>query len=485
MIDTELPAHLGEFGLFVDGVWSPGSGERLSVVNPATEEEIATVPIVSDDELRHAIAATEAAAVRWAAESSWRRSQVLRAIAARLLEQSEYVAAVITAEQGKPLEESRAEVAQSVEYFDWFADEARRIYGRMIDGRTADRRMIVLHEPIGAAGLFTPNNFPLVIPARKIASALAAGCSVIIKPAGDTPLTVLLLGRICQEAGLPDGTLNIVTGDPAHIVGTIVAAPGIRKISLTGSVQIGQLVMKQAAETVKRMSMELGGNAPVVILPDADPVAAAKAVVASKFRNGGQVCVSPSRFLVSDQIYDAFVAEVVKETEKLVIGNGAASGTQFGPLVSARRLAAVSEMVEEARTSGATIAVGGARDPAAPRGHFYLPTVITDVTTGMRCMTDEPFGPILPIFRYRDVDEAIDLANSVSVGLAGYVFGGDVAAAERVARRLQVGMVSVNTFAMTYPEMPFGGIKDSGFGAEGGAEGIQEYQQTRYLNVPC
>jgi succinate-semialdehyde dehydrogenase / glutarate-semialdehyde dehydrogenase len=470
--------------MYIDGAWVRGTGVPFDVINPATEEVIGSVPTATTAELRTALDAAVRGWKTWSATPGWSRSAVLDTISAQLRSEAEGLALLLSREQGKPLAEARAEVLSAADYFQWFADEARRIYGRVIDGRTTDRRFLVFHEAIGPVAAFTPNNFPLALPARKVAAALAAGCSVILKPAEDVPLSALALARVAHEAGVPAGVLNVVTGDPAHISATLVEAAEIRKVSLTGSVPVGRSVLAQAAQGVKRVSMELGGHAPVIVLPGSDPVATAASLVAGKFRNCGQVCVSPSRAFVPRSLYEEFVAEVARATEKLVVGDGTEPGTDVGPLISPRRLAAVEAMVDDARDKGATVVTGGHRSPQG-RGYYYEPTVLADVDRSMSVMVDEPFGPVLPVIAYDDVDAAVDEANSLEVGLAGYVYGPDVLEADRVSRRLDVGVVGLNSYSVATPEAPFGGVKQSGFGSEGGLEGIQEYQRVRFINAPC
>jgi|HubBroStandDraft_4_1064222.scaffolds.fasta_scaffold132204_1 succinate-semialdehyde dehydrogenase/glutarate-semialdehyde dehydrogenase len=470
--------------MFIDGEWV-SSESRFDVVDPACEEVIGSVPFAGQRELDRALDAASRGFRTWSRTPGWERGAVLDRICAAIRADVDRLALLLSREQGKPLAEASGEVQSAADYFQWFADEARRLYGRVIDGRAGDRRVLVLHEAVGPVAAFTPNNFPWLLPARKVAAALAAGCSIILKPAEDVPLSSLALAAVADRAGLPSGVLNVVTGDPAQISRVLIASKEIRKVSLTGSVPVGKAILRQCADGVKRVSMELGGHAPVVVLEGADPVSTASGLVGGKFRNCGQVCVSPSRAFVHASMYDEFLDEAVRATEKLVIGSGQEAATDVGPLVSARRLAAVSAMVEDARGKGATVATGGGRAKAQMKGYFYEPTVLADVDSSMAVMVNEPFGPILPIRKYNDLDEAIDEANSLDVGLAGYVLGPDLLAADRVARRLDVGMVGINTFAIALAETPFGGVKQSGFGSEGGLEGIYEYLRVRYLNTPC
>lgn len=471
--------------LYIDGEWVTGDGEPFDVIDPATQTVVGSVPTATDDELDRALAAADKGFRTWSATPGWTRAETLDAIAAAIRAQAGELAALLTAEQGKPIGEATGEVASAADYFTWFADEARRVYGRVIPGRTPERRMLVLREPVGPVAAFTPNNFPWLLPARKIAAALAAGCSVVLKPAEDTPLSAGRLAAICAEVGLPPGVVNVVTGDPVAISRRLVGSPVIRKVSLTGSVPVGKQILHLTADSVKRVSLELGGHAPVVVLPGSDPAKAAAGLVQAKFRNCGQVCVSPSRAFVDASVYDDVVDEIGRATRKLVIGPGSDPNTDIGPLVSARRIAAVERMVDDARSKGATVVTGGARAEGHGTGFYYQPTVLTDVDRSMSVLVDEPFGPILPVLRYEDVAEAIAEANSLEVGLAGYVHGPDLLLADRVARGLDVGIVGVNTYALAFAEAPFGGVRESGYGSEGGAEGIEEYLNVRYLNVPC
>jgi succinate-semialdehyde dehydrogenase/glutarate-semialdehyde dehydrogenase len=472
-------------GLFVDGRLRAGTGGTFDVVDPATEEVIGRAHRATPDDLADALSSTRGAAPGWAALPAWSRAGVLSEVARAVHEQVDRLATVLTREQGKPLAESRGEVLASAEAFQWFAEEARRIYGRTIPGRTPDRQLMVLREPVGPVAAFTPSNFPWLLAARKIAAALAAGCAVVHKPAEETPFSALLMAELAAGAGLPPGVLNVVTGDPGQVATSLLGSEVIRMVSLTGSTRVGQSLLRQSAEGVKRVFMELGGHAPVVVLPGASLAEAARDLVAAKFRNAGQVCVSPSRAFVSVADHDEFVEAVRHETEQLVVGSGLEEGTDVGPLVSERRRTAVEALVRDARDQGARLVTGGHRCADRPMGYYYAPTVLTEVTPAMAVMRDEPFGPLLPIRAYDDVEHAVAEANSLDVGLAGYVVGADVHEAVRVARRLEVGMVGINGYGLAAAEAPFGGIKRSGFGVEAGAEGIAEYLTIRYLNLPA
>ena len=477
--------------MFIDGAWTdadPAGGDlrpTFAVTNPATGEPIAAVPIATTEELNRAVAAAAAAGAAWANRSGWQRGVVLDAIADTISADLDRLARLLSDEQGKPLAQALGEVAASAESFAWFAEEARRLSGRIVDGRTGDRRFLITREAAGPVAAFTPSNFPWLLPARKIAAALAAGCSVIHKPAEETPLSALAMAEIAFLAGLPAGVLNVVTGDPAHISEVLLGADQIRVVSLTGSVAVGKALLRRSAETVKRVFMELGGHAPVIVLADADVDAAATDLVSAKFRNCGQVCVAPSRVYVPAEVADRFAAAVVDATRRLLVGPATDPAVDVGPLVSPRRRQAVEAMVEDARAKGATILIGGRTMTEQDPGYFYEPTVLAGVTVDMSVLTDEPFGPILPLVTYDDLDAAIEAANSLPVGLAGYVVGTDLTLAQRVARRLEVGMVAINSYGLAAAEVPFGGIKQSGFGLESGIEGIVEYLVTRVVSVPC
>jgi succinate-semialdehyde dehydrogenase/glutarate-semialdehyde dehydrogenase len=469
--------------MLIGGEWVASSdGKLIDVVDPATEQVIATVPVATPEDLDRALDAARTGWERWKATSAWDRSAVLRRAAALLEERAEEIARTLTGEQGKPLAEARAEVASTIEQFDWYADEARRIYGRTADSRNVNQRLQVRREPIGPVAAFTPWNFPILLAARKVAPALAAGCSVILKPAEEAPSAALEMARALVDAGLPAGVLNVVTGTPPQISEHLLASPVIRKLSLTGSVEVGRQLLTLAARNINNVSMELGGHAPVLVFDDVDPEAAARACVAGKFRNAGQVCVSATRFYVHEKIAAEFTAAFTEATRALRVGAGLDEGTQVGPLVSGRRLAAIEQLVDDAVAQGAVIATGGA-SPAGRTGYFYSPTVLTGVSESAAIMQTEPFGPVAPIAAFSTFDEAVERANGTPYGLAAYVFTQDLTTATRAAEELEVGIVGVNSFAVSGAQVPFGGVKLSGIGAENGTEALDSYLHSKTIAI--
>ena len=470
--------------LYLAGRWRPSSdGARVDVLDPATEEVVATVPDATDADVDAALAAADEGFRLWRGTGAWDRSAVLRETARIIRDEVDRFAAVMTAELSKPLGQSRAEVLSAADQFDWYADEARRIYGRTVDGHHPDMRIQVIRQPVGPVAAFAPWNFPSLLPARKIAPALAAGCSIVVMPAIEAPLSGLLLAEALSRAGLPDGVLSMLTGDPPRISARLVSSPVIRKVSLTGSVPVGISVTVAAARRLLPVSMELGGHAPVLVFPDADVESAARTAALGKFRNAGQVCIAASRFLVHESVVDRFTDEFVAQTRELRVGPGTDADVDMGPLASARRRDAVETMVADAVSKGATVAHGGTRLAEFQAGFFFAPTVLTGVTSDMAVMSQEPFGPVAPITSFATFDEAVALANSTPYGLAGFVFTRDLALAYRAAEALEVGMVGVNHLTIATAEAPFGGVKHSGFGREGGTEGIDSYTHVKYVNM--
>ncbi|GAA3875115.1 NAD-dependent succinate-semialdehyde dehydrogenase [Leifsonia kafniensis] len=467
--------------MLIDGTWTASSTLRTQdVINPADGAVVSTIPVASVEDLDRALAAASRGAAVWKATTPWERSAVLRRTARILAERHEDIARVLTTEQGKTLAEARLEVGAAIDQFDWYADEAKRIYGRSVGSAQADLRLLVVREPVGAVAAFTPWNFPALLPARKLAPALAAGCSIILKPAEEAPSAALELARALTDAGLPDGVLGVVLGDPAQISAHLLSSPVIKKLSLTGSVQVGRHLMKAAADNITNVSMELGGHAPVLVFADADPIAAARMCAIGKFRNAGQVCVAPTRFYVHDSIAEAFIAEFIAVAAALRVGPGLDEGSQVGPLTSERRLVAVEELVADAVAHGATVAVGGARIPELP-GSFYSPTVLLDVPDDAAIMQTEPFGPVAPISTFSSFGEAIERANSTPYGLAGYLFTNDLTTATRASEELEVGMVGVNSFSVSLAQVPFSGVNLSGIGAENGTEALDSYLHSKTI----
>ena len=468
-------------GAFIDGAWVEGAA-TFAVADPASGEVLAHVPDLGAAETRRAIDAANAAWPAWRALTAARRSAVLRAWFELILANIDDLAQLITREQGKPLAEARGETAYAASFVEWFAEEGKRVYGDIIPAPSGDRRIVVMKQPIGVCAAITPWNFPAAMITRKVAPALAAGCTVVIKPAEQTPLTALALAELAFRAGFPPGVINVVTGSAAAapiIGGELTANPVVRKLSFTGSTEIGRLLMAQCAPTVKKLSLELGGNAPFIVFDDADVDAAVEGAITSKYRNAGQTCVCANRLLVQEGIYDAFAARFGEKVAQLQVGAGMEAGVTQGPLIDRAALSKVEALIADAVAKGARIVTGGKRH--ARGGTFFEPTVLADVTTDMRCAREETFGPVAPLFRFKDEAEAIALANATEYGLASYFYARDVARTWRVAEALEYGMVGINTGVFSNEVAPFGGVKQSGIGREGSRYGIDEYLEMKYV----
>ncbi len=464
----------------IGGAWiEADSGATLAVTNPATGEEIARVPACGATETGRAIAAAAAALPAWRERTAKARAQVLLQWLRLIQQHTEDLAALITAEGGKPLAEARGEVAYGASFVEWFAEEGKRAYGETVPSPAADKRLLVIKQPVGVCAAITPWNFPLAMITRKVAPALAAGCTVVVKPAGQTPLTALALARLAEAAGFPAGVFNLVTGDPAAIGGALTASPVVRKLSFTGSTEVGRLLMAQSAPTLKKLSLELGGNAPFIVFDDADLDQAVAGALAAKYRNSGQTCVCANRFLVQAGIHDAFAARLAEQVAALVVGDGSEPGTQQGPLIDANALAKVEAHVADALEKGARLLTGGHPHPRG--GNFFEPTVLAGVTPAMRVAQEETFGPVAPLFRFETEAEAIQMANATEYGLAAYFYSRDVARCFRVGEALEYGMVGINTGLISNEVAPFGGIKQSGLGREGSRHGLDEYLELKYL----
>jgi succinate-semialdehyde dehydrogenase/glutarate-semialdehyde dehydrogenase len=467
--------------LFIDGKWTDGDGGKpMDVLNPANNERIGAVSVASNAQLGAAVEAAGKGFQLWKNTSVLERSAILRKAAALLRENVDATAYLLTLEQGKPLIEARTEVNVSADIFDWFAEEARRTYGRIIPARDRLVRQSVFREPVGPVAAFTPWNFPVSQTARKLGAALAAGCSLVVKPSEDTPAAVAVLARVLQEAGLPDGVVNFVYGVPADISAYLIAHPVIRKLSFTGSVPVGKHLAALAGAHMKPATMELGGHAPVLVFADADIEAAAKIMSQSKFRNAGQVCVSPTRFLIEERAIEQFTDVFVSEAAKIKAGPGLDTTNTMGPLVSERRLEAVESLVTNALEQGAKLASGGKR--IGNSGNFYEPTVLTGIKHDMRIMNEEPFGPVALMIPFNDISEALEEANRLPFGLASYAFTKSAATISALERGVEAGMLSVNHLGLALPETPFGGVKDSGYGSEGGSEAIEPYLTTKFVS---
>lgn len=474
-------ARFGELRMLVDGEWlAEGEGGLHTVVDPATLNALGELPLAARATLDRAVDAAHVAFKAWSRTPAIERARILAQAAQLVRDRAEMIAHVLTLEQGKPLAESRGEVAGAADIFEWYAQESRRLYGRVIPARQANTRQWVTREPVGPVAAFTPWNFPALTPARKIAGALAAGCTCVIKPAEETPATALELARACMDAGLPAGVLNVVFGAPAEVSGHLIRAARIRKVTFTGSTAVGkQLAALAAQHGAKRCTMELGGLAPAIVFDDADIDEAVSICATSRFRNAGQVCVAASRFYVQRQAYPRFLERFCEYAKGLRLGNGLAADTQMGPLANARRLDAMPAFVEDGLEHGGRIAAGGARHDGA--GFFWQPTVLTDVPDHARAMAEETFGPVAPIAVFDTVDEVIERANNVPYGLAAYAFTRSAATAMEVADGLEAGMVGINTPAISVAEAPFGGVKESGYGSEGGTEGLEAYLSTKFV----
>ena len=468
---------------YVDGGWiSAANGAALPIHDPASGERLGQVPACGADETGRAIAAAAAALPGWRAQTAQARAVILRRWFELLHAHQEDLAYLMTREQGKPLAEACGEIAYAASFLEWFAEEGKRVYGDTIPAPQADKRILVLKEPVGVCAAITPWNFPAAMIARKAGAALAAGCTMIVKPAPQTPFSALALAVLAERAGLPAGVLNVVTG-PAEVVGaTLLDHPEVRKLSFTGSTRTGQYLMQRSAATLKRLSLELGGNAPFIVFDDADLDAAVAGALLSKYRNSGQTCVCANRFLVQDGIYDAFAARLSAAVRsQITVGNGLQAGVTQGPLIDAAALAKVEAHVADAVAQGATVLTGGQRH--ALGGTFYEPTVLSGVTANMRVAREETFGPVAPLLRFADDAEAIALANATEAGLAAYFFSRDLSRVFRVAEALQYGMIGINTGLISNEVAPFGGVKCSGFGREGSRYGIDEYLNLKYLCI--
>lgn len=466
--------------LYIDGQFLHGSGRKeQDVVNPATDEVIGKLPHATHADLDAALAAAERAFASWKKSSPMERSKVLRRVAELARERAQDIGRHITLDQGKPLAESVGEVVACSEHAEWHAEECRRIYGRVIPARAEGVRQLVLREPIGVCAAFTPWNFPFNQAIRKICAAVGAGCTIIVKGPEDAPSAVVALAQLFHDAGLPPGVLNVVWGVPHEVSEHLIKSPVVRKISFTGSVAVGKQLAALAGSLMKRCTMELGGHAPVIVCDDADLDLAAKMLVPFKFRNAGQVCVSPTRFYVQEGAYDRFVAAFLKRTESVKVGDGLAATTKMGPLAQKRRVPAVAGFVDDAIARGATVLAGGAPLPGS--GNFFAPTVIADLPEDSRLMTEEPFGPVAAVVRFKSVDEVLVRANRLPFGLAAYAFTTSTRNATAIANGLEAGMVSINHLGLALAETPFGGVKDSGYGSEGGSETFDGYLVTKFV----
>jgi succinate-semialdehyde dehydrogenase / glutarate-semialdehyde dehydrogenase len=467
--------------LFIDGKWRTGEGRNAEpVLNPATGSVLGELPHAGEADLDEALASSARGHLLWSRMSPVDRGRILLRAAALILERSEEIASLITLELGKPIAEARGEVETAAGIFVWNAEEGRRAYGRVIPSRSRGIQQIAVREPLGPIAAFAPWNAPAITPARKISSALAAGCSVIIKPAEETPATALAIAAALDDAGLPAGVLNVVFGNPALLSQKLLNSPITRGLTFTGSTQVGKQLGALAVQTMKKMTLELGGHAPVLIFGDVDPEAAAVSAVTAKFRNSGQVCTSPTRFFVHESIHDRFAAKLSELANAISVGDGFAASTKMGPLAHVRRIEAIERFVEDARTRNIAVPAGGER--CGNQGFFYRPTVLSNVDDDCMASNVEPFGPLAATAPFSNMDDAIRLANRLPFGLASYVMTHDMRNASAITEAIQSGNVIVNHWQASQPETPFGGYKDSGIGSEGGIEGIQEFQTVKYIS---
>ncbi|ATD59066.1 succinate-semialdehyde dehydrogenase I [Janthinobacterium svalbardensis] len=465
---------------YVNGAWvDADGGQTINVSNPATGEHIGTVPLMGAAETRRAIEAANAAWPAWRKKTAKERAAVLRRWHDLILENADDLALIMTTEQGKPLPEAKGEVQFGASFIEWFAEEGKRVAGDTLQSPWPDRRLVITKEPIGVCAAITPWNFPAAMITRKVGPALAAGCPMVLKPAEATPFSALALAVLAERAGVPAGVFSIVTGAPKDIGGEMTSNPIVRKLTFTGSTQVGRLLAEQCAPTIKKLSLELGGNAPFIVFDDADLDAAVEGAIASKYRNAGQTCVCANRLYVQDSVYDAFAEKLVAAVAKLKVGNGIEAGVTQGPLIDAKAVAKVEEHVADALAKGGRLLAGGKRH--ALGNGFFEPTIIADVTNDMRVATEETFGPLAPLFRFKTDDEVIALANNTEFGLAAYFYSRDIGRIWRVAEGLETGMVGVNTGLISNEIAPFGGVKQSGLGREGSTYGIEDYLVIKYI----
>jgi len=472
------------YGLYINGEWHAASdGGVKEVFDPASEIVIGTIPAATPADLDAALSSAEHGFRKWRGTNPWERSGKIRKVAELIRERVDAIATIMAAETGKPLAEAVAETNAAADQFEWYSEETKRIYGQTIEGRTPDVRLTVRYQPVGVVAAFSAWNFPALLPARKIAAALAAGCSIVIKPAGEAPGSCMALIQACHDAKIPSGVVNFVTGDSSRIAPHLVRAEAVRKVSLTGSIPVGRQILHLAADGVKKVTMELGGHGPVLVFDDADADAAARICATTKFRNCGQVCISPSRFYVHEAVYDTFANAFAEVARSLKIGRGLDEGIQMGPMANARGLATAREMIADAQQRGADLLAGGGTPEGLEKGYFLEPTVLGRVPDDARIMIEEPFAPVAPITTFTDMDDVLARANSLPFGLAGYVFTSSLRTAHLASEALECGMVGVNEMLLATAEAPFGGIKESGMGREGGSLGIMDYLEPKYIKM--
>ena len=473
-----------KFGQFIDGKWQPAQdNDTYEVINPATEEIIGNASKASSVDVEKALNSAEKGLKIWRGTAPWQRSYIIRRIADLMREKKDVLAKWLTLEVGKPFSEGIGEVGGSADIFEWNAEETKRIYGQTVESRFPDTRVHVYYQPVGVVAALVPWNFPLVLASRKISTALAAGCSVICKPDVITPGTVMELVDICREAGVPPGVVNLLSGDPPSIAEQLIKSDIVKKISVTGSTRVGKLILKQAADKVQRVTMELSGHSPFIVFDDADINKATDMAITSKFRNNGQVCISPNRFYIQESKKDEFIESFISKAKKLKIGNGMDKDVDLGPLTTEKRLNEIEDLVEVTKKEGAKVLLGGKRPSGFNKGYFYEPTVFDNVNDDFTIMTQEPFGPLVPMLSFKNFDEVIDRANKNDLGLCSYICTNSMEQAHRASELMETGVVAVNTPVVAIAEAPFGGIKQTGYGREGGSNAIKDYLNVKYTHL--
>lgn len=469
--------------MFIDGKWCDAQdGKTIGVINPATEEIVAPMAFGSRADTKRAIEAAGRAMPAWQKLTPFDRAKVLKKTAELMRERADAMARTLTMEQGKPLAEAKGEILHSADTFEWFAEEGKRAYGQVIPNSAPGKKHVTLKHPIGVVGAISPWNFPITLQSRKIAPALAAGCTIVSKPASQTPLVLVQLFECLVDAGLPPGVANLVTGPAQDIADEFLENLIVRKISFTGSTEVGKQLMKGAADQVKRLSLELGGHAPFIVFPDADPEVGAKLAVMGKFRNNGQVCIAPSRFYVHSDVRKKFTEATVEFAKALKLGNGLDAGTEIGPMFEKKAMDGTQSLIDDAKSRGAKILTGGGKSSRFPKGYFFEPTVIGDLPLDSRIMTEEPFAPVMPLLDFSKIDDVIRAANNTRYGLAAYVFTNDLSIAWKMAEGLEAGIIGINDPVPATPQCPFGGMKESGLGRELGHEGLEAYLETKYIS---
>ena len=472
-----------KFGQFIDGKWQKAEkGETYEVINPATEEILGKASKASESDVNKALKSAEKGLQVWKNTPPWQRSKIIRKIADLIRERTDVLAKWLTLEVGKPLTEAAGEVGGAADIFEWNSEETKRIYGQIVESRFENTRMFVKYEPVGVVAALVPWNFPIILASRKISTALGAGCSVICKPDVITPGCVMELMNIINDAGVPPGVVNLLSGDPASISSQLISSDIIKKVSITGSTRVGKLILKQAADKVQRVTMELSGHSPFIVFDDVDINKVTDLAIAAKFRNNGQVCISPNRFYIHESKKDEFTKLMVNKTSKLKIGNGLDKDTVLGPLCTEKRLKEIEALVETTKKEGAKVLCGGRRPAGFNKGYYYEPTIFDDVKDNFTIMKQEPFGPLVPILSFKDTDDVVKRANDNDLGLASYIYTNNLEKAHKVSEMMETGTCAVNTAAVAFAEVPFGGIKQTGYGREGGSMAIKDYLNIKYTH---